>query len=73
MTKLLWETLLFVNLMLASIQAIAAPIFYADRNQFLSAVSSLLTDDYSGYVSIPGTPELLTDPEMTAVFGESRY
>jgi hypothetical protein len=47
--------------------------YYSDRAIFLSAVRQSLTDDYSEYTATPDSPIQLTDAEMSAVLGETRY
>src|SRR5690348_6592630 len=46
---------------------------YSDRASFLDAVKHSITDDYSGYATNLDNPIELTDAEMSAVLGETRY
>lgn len=47
--------------------------FYVDRSAFLLAVGASLTDEYTGYGSVPGSSVILSDSEMSAVLDETRY
>jgi hypothetical protein len=65
-------TLALVLLLTASADAIAAET-HLNRAEFLAAVGKTLVDDYSGYGAPANSPLLLSDGEMTAVLGETRY
>lgn len=50
----------------------AEPTYYSDRAVFLNSVGTSITDDYSDYPS-GDAPAVLTNDEMSAVLGETRY
>jgi hypothetical protein len=51
----------------------AQTIQYSDRASFLNAVGQSITDDYSAYPSSSESSVRLTNAEMSAVLGETRY
>jgi hypothetical protein len=68
----------FIGMILAalSVRAHAAPTnFYSDRASFFSAVGTVITDDYTDFGYTFGSPGVveLTDEQMSAVLGETRY
>ena len=60
----------FAFAMLLAQVAQAAPVLYFDRGAFLSAVGASITDDYASAGYAAG---LLTDAQMSAVLGETKY
>ena len=54
--------------------AISTPTtYYSDRTTFLDSVRQSITDDFSDYTLSPDSPIQLTDDQMSAVLGETRY
>ncbi len=56
--------------------AMAAPIFYSSQANFLAAVGTSITDDYSnpGYLRSNGPqPAFMTDAYMSSVLGQTHY
>jgi hypothetical protein len=55
-----------------TLTAQATPIYYLDRASFFSSIGDSITDDYSGY-PWPEPSGVLTNIQMSAVLGETRY
>lgn len=61
---------LLIYVMVPFVQAM--PTYYSDRASFLGSSGRSITDDYSGY-PYGDAPAVLTNDQMSAVLGETRY
>lgn len=59
--------------LLAGPVAVDAATIYADRDSFVAAVGLSITDNFSEYGATSGTPKVLTDAQMSAVLGQTRF
>ena len=60
--------LIVVITLLAAFEVKATPIYYSTRAEFMAAVGSSITDDYTTY-----TPGVFSNVVMSEVFGETNY